>query len=163
MAFYKGFSGHYHLDPWGLEHRASMAGKGWRVFSEDPLAWRDGDGVMAVIPAPSDDIAAAQWFVAGLDASGSSGPDSLVALLHDLQRDFDFVVDLWAEGATAPSDCLPDFFMSLGEAREAGWGELLRVARAQLALEPQDPARPGEQGEFDWAQRFTIRPCRRID
>jgi len=58
-----------------------------------------------------------------------------------------FVVDLYHEGETIPSDCLPEFFATREAAERAGEAEVARVLAMPL------------RGEYDWAVAYTIRRC----
>lgn len=61
---------------------------------------------------------------------------------------YDFIVSLYPKGARVPSDCLPEYFGTRSEAREAAEKEIRRVA----AISEAERIR-----QIDWAYRYTIR------
>jgi len=61
-----------------------------------------------------------------------------------------FIVEVYAEGAALPADCLPDFYATRAEAETHGAREVARVAAIPwLARDPT----------IDWAVRFTVEPA----
>lgn len=151
MTVFKGFSGHYHPNPFGAEHRKSMADAGWRVLREDPLTWIAKDGsLMRVVPAPQEETTTtmAQWFVAGVMSSELLERGRVAAWDALTDGDWRYIVDLY-EGDKEPAPDGLGPFETLAQAIAAAEDEVRRVA--DLAESERDPT-------MDWATRYRIRP-----